>query len=176
MKKSDTDFVVFDLETTGLSPLRGARVIEIGAVKIEDGEITDKFQSLVNPRITIPAFLSGINGITDAMLEDQPKSEEIFPQFQKFINSAILVAHNAKFDMSFLRAELAHLELDLMNRYQCTLQMSRQRFPELSNYRLETVANYVLGTIPENLTLHRALGDAQLTALVWLEMMKRDGD
>ncbi len=85
MKISDTDCVVFDLETTGLSSWQGDRVIEIGAVRIENGKETDTFQSLVNPQVVIPAFLSEIHGITGVMLENQPNPRDIFPEFINFI-------------------------------------------------------------------------------------------
>ncbi len=134
MKISDADYIVFDLETTGLSPWQGSRVIEIGAVRIESGKLTDTFQSLVNPLVSVPEFLSEINGITDTMIKDQPVPGAVFPKFLSFINNAVLVAHNAKFDLSFLRAELALQGLSISNRHQCTLQKSRRMYPELPNY------------------------------------------
>jgi DNA polymerase III subunit epsilon len=165
-------FVVFDVETTGLSPFQGDRVIEIGAVAIENLSICDEFNSLVNPGIRIPFSVQRIHGINNIMLDGQPKPEVVFRDFYRFINGALLVAHNAKFDLNFLRAEMANVGLELGNRSQCTLQMSRRWFPDLPNYRLETVARHVLGEVPENVTLHRALHDARLTSAVWLEIMK----
>jgi len=164
--------VVFDIETTGLSPWHGARAIEIGAVAIKNGKIADEFHSLINQKVPIPKSVQEIHGITEDMLEDQPGPRTVFSNFHRFINDSLLVAHNAKFDMNFLRVELANLGLGLVNRSQCTLQMSRRLFPDLPNYRLGTVARYVLGGIPENMNQHRALDDARLVGRVWLEMVK----
>jgi len=173
MEKRDVNFVAFDFETSGLSPWRGARVIEIGAVKLEERRIVKTFHSLVNPQIYLPKSTERINGITADMLEGAPSPGRIFTKFQTFIKDTTLVAHNARFDINFLGAELSRLGLALTNRAECTLQESRRAYPELPNYRLETVARYLLGDISQNLTLHRALDDAKLTAMVWLEMMKR---
>lgn len=171
MIRKNQRIVAFDLETTGLSPWQGARVIEIGAVAIESGKISGKFHSLINPEVPIPKSAQAIHGITEEMLDGQPGPETVFPDFHRFINDALLVAHNAKFDLNFLRAELANSGVGLSNKSQCTLQMSRRRFPALPNYRLATVARFVLGELPENLNLHRALDDARLVAQIWLEMM-----
>src|SRR5512137_2642794 len=103
--------IVFDLETTGLSPRKGHRVIEIGAVALENGEIVEEFATLIDAGVTIPATVQAIHGITDEMLDGQPPPEEVFPSFSHFIGESVLVAHNAAFDIRFLRHEFARLKM-----------------------------------------------------------------
>lgn len=162
--------IVLDVETTGLSPGYGGRVIEIGAVVIQDLCITEEFQTLINIERPIPRTVQRIHGITDKMLIGQPKLADVIPRFHDFIRGSILIAHNARFDIGFIKAEFARLHLSLNNDYLCTLQIARKRYPHLPNHKLETVARHLLKDLPENLRLHRALDDARLTARVWMEM------
>ena len=162
--------VVLDLETTGFSPHRGDRVIEIGAVGVASGEIVAEFQSLIRVPMAIPWQASRVHGITDAMLAGQPLPEEIYPELNDFIGGSTIVAHNARFDLTFLRYELGRLGLGLNNRHHCTLEMARRQLPHLPNHRLETVARHLLGLLPTEIRLHRALDDARLTARVWMAM------
>jgi len=108
-------FIAFDIETSGLFPQRGARIIEIGAVAIGKGKITEEFSSLVNCGVKVPKHIEQIHGITDEMLVGQPSPEEVFPRFLAFISGSPLVAHNAKFDIKFLRYELARLGTGMTN-------------------------------------------------------------
>jgi len=165
--------VAVDIETTGLYPQRGARVVEIGAVAIEGGRCIAEFEALINCKKDIPRRAQEVHGISTEMLAGQAPPEEAFPSFLRFASRSILVAHNAKFDIKFLRYELARLGLGLINSYVCTLKMSRRRFPRLANHRLETVAQHLLGELPTDFRLHRALDDARLTARVWMEMVTR---
>lgn len=162
--------VAVDLETTGLSHLRGDRVIEVGAVVIEHGVIAREFQTLVKAPRSISSKASQVNGITDRMLEGQPRPEEVYPAFRDFIGDATLVAHNASFDIAFLAHELGRLGMSLPNRHVCTLRLARKRLPGLRNHRLETVYRHYYGGLPGGINLHRALDDARLTAMVWLAM------
>jgi len=173
MPKISNRYVVFDLETTGFGPQRGARVIEIGAVLIAGGNIISEFQSFINCGKAVSRQAQKVHGITDRMLFGQPAPEEIFPDFHKYISKSTLVAHNAVFDISFLRYEFSRLGLGINNGYLCTMKMSRKRFPMLPNHKLETVAKHVLGDLPPEIHRHRALDDAKLTAMVLLEMIKR---
>ena len=102
MIKRNQRVVAFDIETTGLSPWQSARAIEIGAVAIQDGKIATEFHSLINPEVPIPRSVQEIHGITEDMLEGQPGPVAVFSDFHRFINGALLVAHNAKFDLNFL--------------------------------------------------------------------------
>ena len=163
-------FVAFDVETTGLSPMLRHRIIEIGAVKLEDGTITTSFHSLIACDRPISKGAQRVHGITDDMLNGQPPPEQVFKDFREFIGKSMLAAHNARFDRSFLRNEFSRLGWGLPNRMQCTLKLSRRRLPELPNHRLETVAKHLLGDLPLEMMHHRALNDAHLTARVWLAL------
>lgn len=162
--------VVLDIETTGLYPQRGARIVEIGAVAIESGKCVAEFESLIDCGKRIPRRAQAVNGISTEMLVGQPPPEEVLPRFIRFVSHSTLVAHNAKFDMGFLRHELARLGLDLNNNYVCTLQMSRRLYPDLPKYKLDTVCDYLLGQMDCKVKRHRALDDVRLTAEIWLRM------
>ena len=170
MKEGFQKYVVFDVETTGLYPRRGDRIIEIGAVLIQNGAINDEFHSLINISRKISKGAQQVHGITNEMLEGQPTPEQEFPRFKTFIDNAILVAHNARFDMAFLRAEFHRLGLGLAARYKCTLTMSRKLFPQLPDHRLETVARYLIHDELITGQSHRALEDARMTAEIWMKM------
>ena len=162
--------VVVDLETTGLSPRHGHRIIEIGAVSVENGAIAEEFSTLIDAGVPIPTMVQAIHGITDEMLEGQPRPEEALPRFYDFITGSVLVAHNAAFDIHFLRHEFARLKMGLPHRHLCTLEMSRRRFPRLPDHTLETI---YLHLFPDPIFLrqnHRALDDARMTAKIWLKL------
>lgn len=165
--------VVFDVETTGLSPSRGDRIIELGAIAVENEDIVGEFHTLIYAGKQIPCAVRRIHGITNDMLIGKPRPEEAFPQFREFINNSILVAHNAQFDVRFLRYEFARLGFGLGNRYLCTLEMCRKRYPRLPDHRLETVCRHLFGRQVEEVRMHRALDDARMVVRVWLEMMKK---
>jgi DNA polymerase III subunit epsilon len=162
--------VVVDLETTGLSPRHGHRIIEIGAIAVDQGAIVDEFTTLIDAGVPIPTTVQAIHGITEEMLEGQPRPEEILPRFHDFIAGSVLVAHNAAFELTFLRHEFARLKMGLPHRHVCTLEMSRRHFPRLADHTLETV---YLHLFPDPAFLrqnHRALDDARMTAKIWMAM------
>ncbi len=169
---STNRYVALDVETTGLSPKNGDRVIEIGAVAIENQDIVDEFSSLIDVDKMIPWHVQQVHGITNEMLSGEPRPDEVLPEFYKFIAGSILVAHNASFDIRFLRHEFALLGMNLNNRSLCTLKMSRKLYPHLPNHKLETVTRYLLGKSCMRMQRHRALDDAKLAAMIWLEMGK----
>ena len=113
--------VVFDVETTGLSPRLGDRVIEIGAVALNGEKIVDEFHSLIRVDQPIHPAAQRIHGITEKMLSGQPRPEQVIPQFHVFIENSVLVAHNANYDMMFMGSEFARLNLDFRNVFFCTL-------------------------------------------------------
>lgn len=168
---SAESFVAIDVETTGMSPMRGDRVIELGAVIVQAGIVTREFQALIRTEKRIASKAHQVHGITEDMLSNEPGPEEVFPLFRAFVNHNILIAHNAEFDRSFLRHEFSRLGMMLNNQFHCTMKMSRIRCPGLPDYRLETVYRHVVGS--EVQQRHRALDDARMTARVWMEMMKR---
>lgn len=163
--------VVFDLETSGLKPAQGARVIEVGAVRVEDGAIRARFQSLINPGFPVSAFITGLTGISNGMLGQAPDSAEALPAFAAFCGDLPMVAHNARFDCAFLSAELARLGLCFTNPCACSLVLARRILPDAPNHRLATLANHC-GLRPQG-SRHRALADATVTALLWLHMQER---
>ena len=165
--------VVVDLETTGLSPRQGHRIIEIGAVAVEGGAIADEFTTLIDAGVPIPTTVQAIHGITAEMLEGQPKTEEALLRFSNFIADSVLIAHNAAFEVTFLRHEFARLKLGFPNRHVCTLEMSRSRLPRLPDYTLETVYLHLFPDADFLRQNHRALDDARMTARIWLAMVGR---
>lgn len=165
--------VALDVETTGLSPNHGHRIIEIGAVAIENGRMIEEFHALVNAGRRISLAAQEVHGITDEMLVGHPPPEVVYPELHRFITGSLLVAHNAPFDISFLRHEFYRLGLSLNQSVVCTLNHSRRYCRGLSNYRLETVARYFLGALPFDRRRHRALDDARLVAQVWMALEGR---
>jgi len=136
--------IFLDVETTGLNPQRGHRIIEIGAVAMQDRRITGEFSSLVRTDRLIPKQATKIHGITNEMIADQPKPEEVLPEFERFISGSTLVAHNMKFDLSFLKWEYGRLGMGINNSTICTLEMSQKRFTGLPNHKLGTVYRYLI--------------------------------
>lgn len=162
-----------DVETTGLSPAHGHRVIEIGAVAIENCKIVEEFHSLISPGRRISPAALEVHGISDEMLIGQPTPESVFPRFHRFISGSLLVAHNAEFDMGFIRQEFCRLGLSMCSPVVCTLNLSRRFCRGLSSYGLETVARHLLGRLPYDRQSHRALDDARTVAQVWLALEGR---
>ena len=171
---NNNEHIAIDVETTGMSPLKGHRVIEVGAVRIGHKMLGQEFHSLIDCDRRIPKAAQRVHGITDSMLHGQPMPESVFRKLRSFIGTAVLVAHNAQFDRAFLVAEYGRLGWRLPNQFICTLQLSRRRLPKLSNYKLTTVARHLLGDKVKNTRAHRALNDARLTAGIWLELGEDD--
>ncbi len=169
----DGEFVVFDVETTGLGPDKD-KITEIGAVKIKGGKIIDKFSSFVNPEIPIPSFIVKLTGISNDMVKDSPTIEPVLLEFLEFINGTTLVAHNSPFDMGFIRHTAKLMGEHIKNPVIDTLQLCRLMFPELGKYKLNIIAKH-LGVKLEN--HHRAVDDSKATAEIFLrciEMLKVD--
>jgi DNA polymerase-3 subunit epsilon len=160
----DVTFVVVDLETTGGSP-RDSRITEVGAVRIAGGERLGTFQALVNPLEPIPPYVAHLTGIDDLLVRDQPPIEAVLPSFLEFARGAVFVAHNARFDFSFLNENLRRLDyVALEGPPVCTAKLARRVvWPDVPNVRLKTLAEYFrTGTTPT----HRALDDAMACAEV----------
>jgi DNA polymerase-3 subunit epsilon len=164
--------VIVDVETTGWSVQNGGRVIEIGAVAIESGRIVAEMGTLIDVAAPIHYGAFRVHGISVEMLAGQPAPEDVWSSFRDFAGDAELVAHNSPFDSGFICHELALLGEKLPNRWHCTVRLARKCLPHLPNHRLETVARHLLGDIPIDCRLHRALDDARITARVWLALMK----
>ncbi len=161
----DCDYVVFDIETTGLSS-RKDKITEIGAVKISQGKIVDRFSQLVNPEIKIPEKIVNLTGITDEMVKDKPVIEDVLPNFLEFIEDSVLVAHNASFDMGFMIESFSKLEITLENPVLDTLQLSRELFKELKSHKLNIVAKHLNISLKNH---HRAVDDSEATAHILLK-------
>ncbi|WP_028584170.1 3'-5' exonuclease [Desulfogranum mediterraneum] len=161
--------IVLDFETTGLSPRHGDRAIEIGAVRLENGEIVDRFQSLMNPGFAISSFISSYTGISNAQLASAPPCAEVMARFGRFIADLPLVAHNANFDRKFLVAELERLGTTPTNPMACSMLTARRIFPQAPNHKLGTLVHYC--DIATDGTFHRALADAEMTGHLWLRIL-----
>jgi DNA polymerase-3 subunit epsilon len=161
--------VVLDFETTGMSPDYGDRAIEVGAVRLEQGQVTGRFQALMNPGRHINGFIEGLTGITNDMVSDAPGCESVMDEFADFIDGYHLVAHNASFDRRFLDAELRRIGRDYSGEFACSMLAARRVYPDAPNHRLGTLVEY--RNIPTDGTFHRALADAEMTAGLWVSML-----
>lgn len=170
LQNPDLVFVAFDLETTGLSPQLD-RIVEIGAVRYVDGKESGRFGALVNPEMPMPPGAAAVNGITDAMLEGKPTIREVLPEFLQFIEGAVLVAHNASFDLGFVNSAMARLGKGrLANDFVDTRVMTQKAFPGRSNYKLQSLALDLGVTAVE---AHRAEDDARVCHEVFLLALKQ---
>ncbi|AAO35695.1 DNA polymerase III subunit epsilon (endogenous virus) [Clostridium phage phiCTC2A] len=159
------EFVVIDLETTGLYPVTD-KIIEITAIKYKSGQIVEKYNTLINPKINIPKRATEINNITNNMVKDSPVIEDVLPELLKFIKEYPLVAHNASFDIKFLNANLALINREIKNVAIDTLQLSRAMYTFLPNHKLTTIKEHLC--ISED-NSHRALPDCITTAEIYLD-------
>lgn len=188
----EKEYVIFDVETTGLSPDRGDRVIEVAAVKVENGEVVDQFESLINPHRSIPFEATQVNGISDEMVAGAPEAKDVVEKFLKFISGSCLVGHNVKFDLKFMNSEISLSQsedsssgLELFAAEQVysdeeavssldnfevldSLKMARGLISNLPSYALAVVANHF--DIQEE-QIHRALSDVLITHKVFIELL-----
>jgi DNA polymerase-3 subunit epsilon len=165
-----TPVIVLDFETSGLSPHSGDRAIEIGAVRIENSMITDRFQSLMNPGFRISSFIESFTGISNDMVEAAPPCEEVMELFAEFISGHPLVAHNASFDRRFLDAELGLIGRSRTSSMACSMLAARRVYPHAPNHQLGTLVRYC-GIYTDG-TFHRALADAEMTGHLWIAMIE----
>ena len=168
-KLADDTYVVFDVETTGLSAVYDT-IIELAAVKIKNGEIIDKFESFANPHKPLSATIINLTSITDDMLQDAPEVEAVLKRFHRWTEDAIFVAHNASFDMGFLNAGYKKVGLEkATNPVIDTLELGRLLYPELKNHRLNTLAKKLDVELTQH---HRAIYDAEATGYIFLKMLR----
>ena len=163
----DDDFVVFDIETTGLSPVAD-EILEIGAVKVQKGEITGYFSEFVNPKRSIPDNITELTGITDEMVEEADYITGVLPRFLEFSEGAVLVAHNASFDTGFIREKSRRLGIEKALSYVDTVGLSRLLLPGLSKYKLDSVAKALNVSLKHH---HRAVDDAGCTAEIFVKLI-----
>ena len=159
---------MIDVETTGLSKSYH-QITEIAAAKVRCGKIVDSYQTLVNPQVGIPSFITRLTGINNEMVKDAPRINQILPSFVNFLGNDIFVAHNATFDFGFLDFNLKiHQGQNLLNQRLCTKKLANRLLPELERKRLLDLCEYFNVT---NEQAHRAMGDVQATATVFNKML-----
>jgi len=153
---------IIDFETTGMSPVYGDRPTEAAIVLTEGGRMVDKFQSLMNPGVRIPAFITQLTGITKAMVQAAPPVEQVMADAARFVGDCPMVAHNASFDRKFWQAELQQLGQRADHPFACTVLLARRLLPQAPNHQLGTLARFL--SLPTTGRAHRALADAEVTA------------
>ncbi|MBA5604019.1 3'-5' exonuclease [Duganella sp. FT3S] len=169
MQVFDKPIVMIDFETTGLSPDMGDRITEVAALRIAGGRVVERYVSLINCNVRIPPFITGLTGITQAMVDRAPPVAQVVPALLDFIGNDTLSAHNASFDEKFLRAESARLGLAPAHAgLVCSLKLSRRVFPQLASYKLGNLSEQ-LG-IRFKSAAHRAESDAEVAAEVLLHI------
>ncbi len=164
----EEDFVVFDIETTGFSPVNN-RIIEIGAVKVCSGEVVDRFSTFINPQVPIPFEIEKLTGIRDDMVMEAPLIEEVLPKFLEFCEGCVLVAHNANFDMSFIMENSRRLGLPTEYTYVDTVGIARVLLPNQAKHTLDAVAKTLNISLENH---HRAVDDAECTAWIFVKFIK----
>jgi len=162
--------IVLDFETTGLSPDMGDRAIEIGAVRLEKGEVIERFQALMNPGKRVSSFIENYTGITNQMLSKAAPCDEVMDQFASFMGNSNLVAHNASFDKRFLDAELCRISRPYSGTFACSLLVARRLYQQAPNHKLGSLIAYK--NIPSSGGFHRALFDSEMTAKLWMVMLQ----
>jgi len=165
---SKSSFVVFDIETTGLDKYK-EEITEIGAVKIENGEITDKWSTFVNPGKPIPQHITDLTSITDEMVANAPKIQEILPEFLEFCKGSVLVAQNAAFDTGFIKVDCKKMGIEYDFPCVDTLILAKSLYPELPNHKLDTLTKHLKIVLEHH---HRAVDDAKATADIFIKMLE----
>ncbi len=164
-----TTIAIIDFETTGMSPEVGARPTEVAIVLTDNGRVVDRFQSLMNPGVYIPPFITGLTGITNAMVGAAPPVAQVMAEAARFVDGCPMVAHNASFDRKFWQAELARVGLDAQRPFACTVLLSRRLYPQAPSHKLGALVQH-LG-LPATGRAHRALADAEMTAELLRHML-----
>jgi len=157
-----TPIAVIDFETTGISPGQGARATEVAIVLLEGGRVVDRFQSLMNAGVHVPAFITQLTGITNAMVAAAPPAERVMADAARFVGTAPMVAHNASFDSKFWQAELARTQVKAEHPFACTVLLSRRLYPQAPNHKLGSLVDF--HGLPRFGRAHRALADAEMAA------------
>lgn len=157
-----TRIAVIDFETTGLSPAMGDRATEVAIVLLENGCVVDRFQSLMNAGMHIPAFITSLTGISNAMVAAAPDAASVMLRASRFVGQAPMVAHNAAFDRKFWEAELVRAGAVALQPFACTLLVSRRLYPQAPSHKLGVLVDY--HRLPKAGRAHRAMADAEMAA------------
>ena len=162
-------FTVVDVETTGMSPFDD-RITEIAMMKVRGGQVVEEFSTLVNPLMSIPAFITDLTGIHNVMVHDAPTAREVVPYVEEFLRDSVFTAHNAAFDWGFVTATaLRERTVELTNERLCTVKLSRRILPWLPSKSLGPVSQFMNIQIPQR---HRASGDAFATSLILIRFLE----
>ena len=160
-------YIILDIETTGLSKYRH-KITEIAAIKVENNEIVDEFQTLINPRMPIPSFITRLTGITNEMVQSAPTIDQIMPHFLNFVGDTVIVAHNATFDFGFLDHNAKIVGASFDNEKLCTRKLANRLLPDLPSKKLSLICDH-LGIINEQ--AHRAMTDVKVTAEIFSKFL-----
>ncbi|WP_454565189.1 3'-5' exonuclease [Pseudomonas sp. AIG] len=153
---------VIDFETTGLSPNSSCRATEIAVVMLENGRIVERYQSLMNAGVRVPAFIEQLTGISNAMLRNAPSAEQVMNEVNEFVGCTPLVAHNASFDQKFWDFELGRIKRTRLQNFACSLLLARRLMPAAPNHKLGTLTTFA--HLPHTGQAHRAMADAEMAA------------
>ncbi|ROL76744.1 PolC-type DNA polymerase III [Pseudomonas vranovensis] len=153
---------VIDFETTGISPGAGCRATEVAVVMLERGRIVERYQSLMNAGVPVPAFVAGLTGITTAMLRSAPPIARVMNEVAEFVGNTPMLAHNASFDQKFWDYELAQIGRNRSQRFACSMLLARRLMPSAPNHKLGTLTRWA--GLPDTGTAHRAMADAEMAA------------
>ncbi|MGU9853304.1 3'-5' exonuclease [Pseudomonas koreensis] len=153
---------VIDFETTGLSPNSSCRATEIAVVMLENGRIVERYQSLMNAGVRVPAFIEQLTGISNAMLRTAPSAEKVMEEVNEFVGCTPLVAHNASFDQKFWDFELGRIKRTRLQNFACSLLLARRLMPAAPNHKLGTLTTFA--RLPHTGQAHRAMADAEMAA------------
>ena len=160
-------YIILDIETTGLSRYRH-KITEIAAIKVENNEVVDEFQTLINPQMSIPAFITSLTGITNEMVQTAPTIDQIMPHFLNFVGDTVVVAHNATFDIGFLDHNARIIGASFDNEKLCTRKLANRLLPDLPSKKLGLICQH-LGIVNEQ--AHRAMADVKVTAEIFSKFL-----
>ncbi len=161
---------VIDFETTGLSPNMGDRATEIAVTLVCDGQIVDRYQSLMNAGKRIPPVITSLTGITNAMIDAAPAASTVMREAARFVGDLPVVAHNAAFDRKFWQAELEHIGMAANQPFACTLLVARRLYPQAPNHKLGTLTEML--RLPQTGRAHRAMVDAEMASHLWVHLQE----
>ena len=153
---------VIDFETTGISPSSSCRATEIAVVILEQGRIVERYQSLMNAGVRVPAFIEQLTGISNAMLRTAPSAEQVMNEVNEFVGITPLLAHNAAFDQKFWDFELGRIKRTRLQNFACSLLLARRLMPAAPNHKLGTLTTFA--SLPNTGKAHRAMADAEMAA------------
>jgi DNA polymerase-3 subunit epsilon len=159
---------VIDFETTGISPSMGDRATEVAIVLLERGQVVDRFQSLMNAGVSIPAFITQLTGITNAMVAAAPRADRVMAEAARFVGNAPMVAHNASFDRRYWQAELELAGQAAPQPFACTVLLSRRLYPDAPSHKLGALVQRL--RLPQTGAAHRAMADAEMAAALLTHM------